>query len=262
MAAARHARYGSLDCIVFDSLKDESQQDHNQDDGGSGAEPTVAVVLCHGYGAPGHDLAGLGPEWIRMLDDAAASVRFVFPAAPHTLADLGMPDGRAWWPINMAQLAAAVQSSSFDDLHDQIPPGIDEARQALCETIGAVKAEINGDETPLVLGGFSQGAMLTMDVALRGDIAPPDALIQFSGTLVCQSQWQANLSRLGQTFVYQSHGTIDPILPFSSAQALHDVLETGDVRTEFHSFQGPHTIDGDSIAKTAMMIKGLVVKTG
>jgi phospholipase/carboxylesterase len=257
MAAARQVRYGSLDCIVFDSHpEDRDDPDFSSD------QPKVAVVLCHGYGAPGHDLAGLAPELIRMIGDAAKAVRFVFPAAPHTLAEQGIPDGRAWWPINMAQLAAAVQSSSFCDLHDLQPPGIDEAREALCETIQAIKAELGGDETPLVLGGFSQGAMLTMDAALRGSIAPPDVLIQFSGSLICQPNWRAALARLADTFVYQSHGTSDPILPFSSAQELHKLLRDGNVRTEFHSFDGPHTIDGDSIAITAITIKGLALKSG
>ena len=250
MAAAKRVRYGSLDCIVFDSLNDD----------GSGVEPNMAVVLCHGYGAPGHDLAGLAPEWIRLLGEAANSIRFVFPAAPHTLADLGMPDARAWWPINMAQLAAAVQSSRFSDLHDQEPPGITEARETLCETIQAIKVDLRGDNTPLVLGGFSQGAMLTMDAALRGTIVPPDVLIQFSGMLVCQSKWKASLARLDKTFVFQSHGTEDSILPFSSAEALHQLLQEHKIQTQFHSFDGPHTIDGDSIGITAMLLKGLATK--
>ena len=97
--------------------------------------------------------------------------------------------------------------------------------------------------------------MLTMDASLRGDFDPPKYLIQFSGTLVCQSQWQARLSRLADTQVYQSHGTIDPILPFKSAQRLNEILLDSGVQAEFHSFDGPHTIDVDSIAKTAMAIK-------
>ena len=118
---------------------------------------TLPWCFAHGYGAPGHDLAGLAPEWIRLLGESAKSVRFIFPAAPHSLAELGMPDGRAWWPINMAQLSQAVQSSSFDELHDKEPPGIDEARAMLCESIRRVKAELIGDSTPLVLGGFFPG---------------------------------------------------------------------------------------------------------
>ena len=53
-----------------------------------------------------------------------------------------------------------------------------------------IREQLAGDENPLVLGGFSQGAMLAMDTALRGSIAPPQLLIQFSGTVICRPQWQ------------------------------------------------------------------------
>ncbi|NND97701.1 MAG: lysophospholipase [Pirellulaceae bacterium] len=235
-------RYGSLDCIVVDG----------------GETPDVAVVLCHGYGAPGSDLAGLSAAWIQMLGDQADRFRFVFPAAPHTLADLGMPDGRAWWPLNMARMMEAIEANAFDELHQHEPTGIVSSREALCETIDLVKQELGGASTTLALGGFSQGAMLTMDTALRGTIEPPQLLIQFSGTLICEAQWRAAIGRLADTKVYQSHGEVDPILPFASAQRLHQLLVDGGVDAEFHAFRGPHTIDQDSIEKTTLALQELI----
>jgi len=254
-AAPRSVRYGALDCLVFDF---EQGDGANRSGTPTAVSPTVAVVLCHGYGAPGHDLAGLAPEWIRILGEDASRVRFIFPAAPHDLAELGMPGGRAWWPINMAQLAAAIErSGDLGELHDQQPPGLDAARALLCEAIGAVQADMAGEQTRLVLGGFSQGAMLTMDTSLRGDIHPPDLLLQFSGTLICRPQWQAALPRLSKTFVYQTHGTLDSILPFASARRLHQLLLGAEISTEFHAFDGPHTIDLESILTAARSIQGL-----
>lgn len=238
MITPTQIQYGPLQCIQIDS----------------GDAPEIAVVLCHGYGAPGHDLAGIGPEWIRLLKRESPRVRFVFPAAPHTLAELGMPDGRAWWQLNMARLQLLFETQQFDELHTEEPPGMVDSRDLLCETITAVKSELQGDKTPLVLGGFSQGAMLTMDVATCGDIAPPQALIQFSGTVVRENQWRGGLSRLENTTVYQSHGTADPILPFTSAQRLHEMFDGAGVENEFHEFNGPHTIDAESIKKTAALI--------
>ena len=97
-----------------------------------------------------------------------------------------------------------------------------------------------------------------MDTSLRGDIQPPDLLIQFSGTLICRPLWQAALPRLAKTFVYQSHGTRDPILPFASAERLHQLLVDAEVSTDFHVFDGPHTIDLESLVTTARSIQGLV----
>ncbi|MFK8113253.1 MAG: alpha/beta hydrolase [Rubripirellula sp.] len=238
MPSAQRTRIASLDCIIVDG----------------GPAPTVPVVICHGYGASYEDLAPLSGEWINLLGDKASHFRFVFPDAPNSLAELGMPQGRAWWPINMARLAEAMQTSQFEELHDAIPPGIDEARQQLCETIKSVKDGLGGSDVPLALGGFSQGAMLTMDVALRGDIPAPQLLLQFSGTIVCRAQWSQSFPRLANAEVFQSHGTEDPILPFSSAATLSKMLEESGTNIHFHSFVGPHTIDVESIAKTAQAL--------
>lgn len=232
---AHRTRIASLDCIVVDG----------------GPAPRIAVVICHGYGANYEDLAPLSGEWMRVLGDRADQFRFVFPEAPHSLAQIGMPEGRAWWPINMLQLAEWVQTSQFDQLYDLQPPGIDEVRQRLCETVYLIVKDLGDESTPLVLGGFSQGAMLTLDAALRGSIDPPDVLIQFSGCICCRSEWELAIGRLKNTYVFQSHGTIDPILPYTSALNLHQIFVAGGIANEFHSFVGPHTIDGESIAKSA-----------
>ena len=58
-----------------------------------------AVVLCHGYGAPGDDLCGLAS-----VIDAGAGVRWLFPEAP---IDIG-GGGRAWWNIDMVAIQIAL----------------------------------------------------------------------------------------------------------------------------------------------------------
>lgn len=241
MPTAKRTRIGSLDCIVVDG----------------GSSPSIPVVICHGYGASYEDLAPLSGEWIALLGERAEAFRFVFPDAPHSLAEMGMPDARAWWPINMAQLAEAVQAARFEELHDHSPPGIDQSRELLCETIECLCEPLAGESTPLVMGGFSQGAMLTMDTALRGTVSAPKQLFQFSGTIVCKSQWESRLSRLKDTPVFQSHGKIDPILPFTSAVALCEMLEQADVDVDFHSFVGPHTIDMESVQRSATALAKL-----
>lgn len=237
---ARHERLGTLDCIVID-----------------GSEKVRALlILCHGYGAPGNDLAGLAPYLHSQLGEHAADYRMVFPAAPQSLAEMGWGDARAWWPINMARLAEMFQTARFDELHVQTPPGIDEARQDLVKTVAAAQSAWD-QPVPLILGGFSQGAMVSMDAALRGLANPPDLLVQLSGTLICQSAWTMALrdGKLRATKVLQSHGRRDPVLPFSSAETLRDLLAVNKVDVDFHAFDGPHTIDAEmlTILATAMI---------
>ncbi|WP_145351827.1 alpha/beta hydrolase [Roseimaritima multifibrata] len=230
MMQAYETKLGPLNCIVID-----------------GEQPaSVGVVVCHGYGAPGEDLVPLGAQWVDLLGEDAERCRFVFPAAPFDLADLGMPMARAWWPLNMQRLMDAMDAEQFDELHQHEPAGLDVARKALSETIEALVKTLDGPNPSLILGGFSQGAMLAMDTALRGIDKPPAVLMQMSGTLICQPIWEPLLStRLANTKVLQSHGTSDPILPYSSAEALYQLLKNAELDVRFMSFAGPHTIGPD-----------------
>lgn len=236
--------YGQLNCVVIDG----------------GEEPSIPVAICHGYGAPGEDLVPFGQHWIEMLGELARPFRFVFPAAPLSLAEQGMPGARAWWPINMQRLMDSVSAGAFSELHQHAPPGIDTARELLVEAIDALLAELKADPSQLVLGGFSQGAMLTMDTALRGLKTPPAMLLQMSGMLICEDAWTKAAERLQTTRVLQSHGRQDFILPFSSGEALREMLLKAEVAVEFVAFDGPHTVDIEMLSRVAVALAEMVDK--
>jgi phospholipase/carboxylesterase len=240
----RRERLGTLDCQVVDS----------------GPRPTLAMVLCHGFGAPGDDLVSLADAIVGELAAADTAIRFVFPAAPLQPPELAPYGGRAWWNINMAALLAASESKSFAQLHDATPPGIDRAADALIGCVEAALVQLaatpGADAPRYFLGGFSQGAMLTTHVALSGRLPAPDTLIQLSGTLICRANWQAALEagRLAETDVIQSHGTIDPILPYSSAEVLRQLVQPHCRQHTFIPFHGPHTIPMQSITAIAAQV--------
>ena len=241
---ARQETLGGLDCRIVEF----------------GSKGEIAVILCHGYGAPGDDLVSLAEVLIDYLGETARRFRFVFPAAPLQPGELAAYGGRAWWEINMAALLAASQSKSFSQLHDKTPPGIDRATEMLVACIEETRAGLVGKDRRYVLGGFSQGAMLTMNTTLESDLTPPELLVQFSGTLVCRTRWDERIAegRLRATDVIQSHGRIDPILPFSSAEALHELLAGRCRSAEFHPFNGPHTIPMEALSHVAGRLRTLV----
>ena len=236
-------KIGSLECVIIDG----------------GQSPTIPVVLCHGFGAPGDDLVPIGEYLLQMLGPLAEHFQIVFPQAPISLADEGMPSGRAWWRLNMQRLMEFFEANDFSELRTEVPPGIDEARDLLVEVIEEVAASIEGRKA-LVIGGFSQGAMLTMDVALRGLPEPPTALIQYSGTLICESIWTEKSNRLAGTEVVQSHGRSDFILPFLAAEWLSSVLKGAAASFEFVPFNGPHTIPMEALEATAKLLGRIAEK--
>ena len=236
---------GELKCRVIDALPAETQ-------------PRLIVVLCHGYGASGSDLVPFGAELFKYTPSLAAHVQFVFPEAPLDLSDLGMPEGRAWWHLDLQKLQMAVAFGQLRDLREDKPEGLELSRQRLSSMISEWSRQTAVPIDRFVLGGFSQGAMLATDVTLNCD-GNPAGLIVLSGTLLNESEWRQRVSHRRGLTVLQSHGTEDPILPHSTAEALRDMLTDAGSRVEFISFRGGHTIPIDVFRRIASTLERLCI---
>lgn len=209
------------------------------------ADDALTVWLCHGYGAPGNDLCGIAGELVAARPELAARVRFVFPEAPLALDFLPF-SGRAWWHIDVGRFERALATGELERLFDETPEGMPAARKALRAALDAWCAATNTPVSRVVLGGFSQGAMITTDLALRLEEAPA-ALAVFSGTLLCRPEWARLAPSRAGLAVVQSHGTADPLLPYPAALELRALFERAGLAVRFISFAGGHGIDAGVI---------------
>lgn len=178
----------------------------------------TTVVLMHGYGAPGDDLVSLGEELA-----SSVPARFVMPAAPRTW--MGGPPGRAWFERD-PELARA-----------QLPA----ASRAL-EGVLSTLADEGVPRSRVVLAGFSQGAMMALERALRGPEVPRAVVMLSGGSLRGLDGDALDWSRLSGVPVFVSHGRQDPILPFSGAEELARRAQAAGARVTFVRFDGGHSI--------------------
>jgi len=107
----------------------------------------------------------------------------------------------------------------------------------------------------LTLGGFSQGAMIATDVALRLE-EPPQGLAILSGTLLLEDTWRAKAKARAGLRVFQAHGRGDPVLSFQAAEALRDLWLDAQAAHEFLPFDGGHTITGEALTRLARFLVG------
>ena len=212
----------------------------DREGGGNGP----VVVLMHGFGAPGTDLV---PLWREL--SVPQSVRFVFPEAP---LELGF-GGRAWWNIDMARLQERFDAGAVERLIAEVPDGIAEARSAVLSLLDALERDFSVQPEQIVIGGFSQGAMLATDIVLHTQ-RQFAGLAVLSGTLISHDEWLPLMPARAGLLVLQRHGRADPLLPFAVAERLRDELRAAGLAVQFVPFNGGHGIPGPALDGLAQLI--------
>jgi phospholipase/carboxylesterase len=203
-----------------------------------GGEGPPTLVLLHGYGSNAED-------WEPFTSTLAVPARthFVFPEAPETTVPPDGPiGGRAWWRLDLEDHIG--QGRRLPDLSGTHPPGLDTS-EALVHTLLRDLARTPGG--PVVLGGFSQGAMVASDLAFTtdDDVA---ALVLLSGTPVDEATWRRGFARRRGLRVFISHGRADQILPFAAAERFQRELADAGLAVTWVPFDGGHEIPGQVVA--------------
>lgn len=209
----------------------------------------TTLVLLHGFGAPGDDLVPLA----QVLGPRAPTTRFVFPEAPLELGGL-YGDSRAWWLLDLARLEADLRAGKPSDRSGELPEGLPAARDHVSRLLDQLQARFSIANEDLILGGFSQGAMLSLDVALHRDV-PPSALVLMSGTLIAESAWAPRMSKLAKVPIVMSHGKTDGLLPYAVAEVLRDKLAAAGAVVDWQPFVGGHEIPAAVLAAVGELLR-------
>jgi phospholipase/carboxylesterase len=190
------------------------------------------VIFFHGYGADCNDLFPLGE-----VISTKKTTNWLFPNGPLEVPIGPAWTGRAWWPIDMMEIQRAMERGEHRDFSKEAPKGLDKAREKVMEMIKQLRVPWN----QIILGGFSQGAMLATDIYLRAP-ETPKGLVIMSGSLVTQDEWTPLIAnRKGETF-FQSHGQSDQVLGFKQAQKLETLLNQNGMKGSLLGFNGGHEI--------------------
>eukprot|EP01057_Protomagalhaensia_wolfi_P002403 Protomagalhaensia_wolfi_Nauph_80__2402@NODE_2584_length_1047_cov_3_679563_g2023_i0_p1_GENE_NODE_2584_length_1047_cov_3_679563_g2023_i0NODE_2584_length_1047_cov_3_679563_g2023_i0_p1_ORF_typecomplete_len195_score27_09Abhydrolase_2/PF02230_16/8_4e19FSH1/PF03959_13/2_4e05Hydrolase_4/PF12146_8/0_00018Abhydrolase_1/PF00561_20/0_0097Peptidase_S9/PF00326_21/0_0019Peptidase_S9/PF00326_21/9_2e03Thioesterase/PF00975_20/0_0078Cutinase/PF01083_22/0_01Abhydrolase_3/PF07859_13/0_02Abhydrolase_3/PF07859_13/3_6e len=106
-----------------------------------------------------------------------------------------------------------------------------------------------------VLGGFSQGAMLALDVLFNSDSEPPALLAVLSGAPMCIDMWKQALAsksleqrrQIKRVPILQSHGNRDWVLPVFVGRWLDRYLKRNGFWTKYLEFDGDHELNEQAI---------------
>jgi len=206
----------------------------------TGTEPKGSVIWMHGLGADGWDFVPMVKE---LPLPEGLDLRFVFPHAPTRPVTIN--NGyvmRAWYDISMQDLARKPDEAGIRESQAKIGELIERER----------KRGIAADK--IILAGFSQGGAIALQAGLRY----PEAL----GGVVALSTYltlEDSLDREGtaankRTPIFMAHGTQDPIVPFTLADASRRKLEARGYAVDWHDYPMPHSVCGEEVEAIAQWL--------
>lgn len=187
----------------------------------------TAVIFFHGYGANMHDLFPLWELWHQN------DFNWYFPNGINSL-PMGYYEGRSWFSIDIEALEKAMREGRHRDMKNAVPPEFDDALKRL----EAFVLELSQKHKNIILGGFSQGAMLASHLAMKESFVT-SGVVLLSGALLAEEKIPKATRAVP---FYQSHGSQDPILSVEGAKDLEQKLHSLNFTGKLHVFRGGHEI--------------------
>jgi phospholipase/carboxylesterase len=182
-------------------------------------DPVGTLVLFHGRGADEHDLLPLAE-----LLDPDRRLLAVAPRGP-----LSLPPGRAHW--------YAVHEVGYPDPATFLP-----IFEAASVWLDALARETGIDAGRTVVGGFSQGAVMTYALGLGAGRPRPAALIALSGFMPTVPGFELDLAPpLPPAAI--GHGTLDPVISVNWSRRARETLEQAGARVIYRELPIPHMVD-------------------
>jgi phospholipase/carboxylesterase len=186
-------------------------------------DPHGLLVLHHGRGTDENDLFPL-------LDalDPERRLLGVTPRAP-----LHLPPGGAHWYV--------VPRVGYPD-----PATFQATYATLSAWHDALASQTGIAPERTVLGGFSQGGVMSYALGLGPDRPRPAGILALSGFIPTVPGWAPDLERPLPRFAI-GHGTADPVIPVDFAREAIECLRSagGDHPADilYREYPLPHTID-------------------
>ncbi len=196
-------------------------------------EKSPLLLLLHGFGSNEDDLFSLSPY----LDE-----RFlvVSARAPVTLA----PGSYAWFSLGFAPEGVIINNEEAES-----------SRLILRKFIDQVAGFYGADPRAIYLMGFSQGAMMSLAVALTNPTLAAGVVVM-SGRLLPQTLKQIpDPASLVGLPIFAAHGTRDLVLPIGHGREMRDNLSALPVDLTYREYQMAHEVSAESLRDVALWLK-------
>ncbi|HZF23491.1 MAG TPA: dienelactone hydrolase family protein, partial [Burkholderiales bacterium] len=171
-------------------------------------------------------------------------IRFVFPHAP--MRPVTINGGfvmRAWYDIAYQELAFKEDERGLRD------------SQKLIEDLIARENKRGIPSSRIVLAGFSQGGVITLQAGLRQPKRLA-GLMALSAYLPMSPMVEVERNAASNSVpIFMGHGIADDIVPLALAKMSRDTLIKLGYEVEWHQYQMPHSVCPEELADIGAWLK-------
>ncbi len=192
--------------------------------------PTHQIIMLHGWGANAQDLASLAP-YLNL-----PHYQFIFPNAPFPYPY--SPGGRAWYDLRS----------------DNMYKGLPECEEILTQWILSLEGSTEVPLSHTILGGFSQGGAMTLDVGLKLPLA---GLVSMGGYWHDITASNSESNDISQAPTLIMHGKQDAVVPLTAAIRAREVLTALGVEVQYEEFDAEHEINIEMLG----VLRNFILKT-
>lgn len=186
----------------------------------SDGEPEGALVLLHGRATDENDLYPI----LDILDPARRLVGLTV-RGPLSLP----PGGRHWY---------VVPRVGYPD-----PTTFRATFQQLSEWLDGLPDAVGVEISRTVIGGFSQGSVMSYALGLAAGRPSPAGILAMSGFIPTVPGFELDLDSRRGLPVAIAHGSLDPVISVQFARQARDRLERAGLAVTYHESAMAHTID-------------------
>ena len=171
-----------------------------------------AIILLHGYGGDGKDISMLSLNWKRHLPNTI----FICPNG-HEKCSIN-PSGFQWFDLTKDDPKYILEQSI-------------NAEEILIKFISEIKTKFNLENKKIILSGFSQGCMMSINLGLTSE-DEYNCIIGFSGKIIDQESLASRKKISTNTLLI--HGDSDQVVSPQFMLEAKDFFIRNNVEIETH----------------------------
>jgi phospholipase/carboxylesterase len=194
------------------------------------------LVLMHGVGSDEEDLFGLTPY-------VPAQFHVISLRAPYVMG----PGAYGWFEFTVSRVGDRVINE----------PQEAASRATVAKTVASAARQLGIPPERVVVGGFSQGGIMSLSLLLTQPALLKAAMVLHSRLLTQVMPLVAAPEALKGTQLWLSHGTRDQVIPLAAAHQIRDLVKTLPVALAYAEYASAHEIIEEELKEAMRWLETL-----